>query len=725
MPHDSESDTSEINNNNSTPRVALVDGDVTLDCHIATERDPGKSSYWHQPNERVPVVERAGGASLLGELLRRLALHSTNPQWQVIYRENPSASRTPFPRLYTVWYRYGAVGPGAWRISKFLGSDSPAKLTTPEPLTASTSPGLIVIDDKGRYFRNEPDWWRETIEKGDENSWFLVRTGRPLCDGDMWEFLRSRKAKTIAVTTVDDIREREVLVSRRLSWELTAQDLYNEILETQNPALSQFIGCDYIVVCFTSSAVVVIENVHDNSAGPDIEPVPHCWLIYDPTSLEDEEWRDEKKGGTSGHTYCIMAAIAHYLFQNLPERPEAGKLNNAIKNGLLASRSLYNEGFEILDDGGIGFPFDRVVKEVTDDTAGIWGVVEVPSRTSTNNWTLFKIQAEEEFKSLDELAKLIVREGVSDLVKKLPFYKVGKLVIVDRREIENFRSIQRSFKQYAEPASGMTKPLSIAVFGPPGSGKSFGIEQLADQLSKSELGGPAFASLTFNLSQLTTPEDLRGAFHQIRDKSLSGKLPLVFWDEFDSPLHDEPLGWLRFFLSPMQDGRFREAQTEHFIGRAIFVFAGGTRYSVDEFYDSNNQDEEAEKRARNSKVPDFISRLQGYLNVLGLNPSPSPEEDPLYVIRRAIILNSQLRRHQQLVSRTNGLNKEVINIDEGVLNALLYVSKYKYGVRSMEAAISMSLLSGRNRFERSSLPLGTQLNLHVDANEFLQRLKAR
>ncbi len=73
------------------------------------------------------------------------------------------------------------------------------------------------------------------------------------------------------------------------------------------------------------------------------------------------------------------------------------------------------------------------------------------------------------------------------------------------------------------------------------------------------------------------------AFHQVRDIGLSGKFPLVFWDEFDTSLAETPLGWLRYFLAPMQDGKFQEGQISHPIGRAIFVFAGGTSSSMAEF----------------------------------------------------------------------------------------------------------------------------------------------
>src|SRR5437764_1503300 len=63
-------------------------------------------------------------------------------------------------------------------------------------------------------------------------------------------------------------------------------------------------------------------------------------------------------------------------------------------------------------------------------------------------------------------------------------------------------------------------------------------------------------------------------------------------------------------------------------------------------------------------------------------------------------------------------NKNLLNIDSGVLRALLYTSKYRHGVRSMESIVAMSLLSGKRQFERSCLPAMAQLDLHVDAEDF-------
>jgi hypothetical protein len=124
------------------------------------------------------------------------------------------------------------------------------------------------------------------------------------------------------------------------------------------------------------------------------------------------------------------------------------------------------------------------------------------------------------------------------------------------------------------------------------------------------------------------------------------------------------------------------------------------------------------KTYRSSKVPDFISRLKGFVNILGPNSQGKAESDPYYIIRRAILLRSIMQRNaSHLFEKKSG--KKILNIDRGVLHAFLRIGEYKHGIRSMESIGAMSQLAGKRSFERSSLPAEAQLDLHVDGQEFL------
>ena len=268
-------------------------------------------------------------------------------------------------------------------------------------------------------------------------------------------------------------------------------------------------------------------------------------------------------------------------------------------------------------------------------------------------------------------------------------------------KLKDHQSIRNLIKEYLENEE-TERPLSIAVFGPPGSGKSFGVTELAKSIDKN------IKKLEFNVSQFINTNDLVSAFHKVRDTVLEGKIPLVFFDEFDSSKDINDLGWIKYFLAPMQDGQFKDGDNIHPIGKSIFVFAGGTCSNFDEF--SNTKDDKKIENFRNAKGTDFVSKLRGYVNILG--PNPINDSDLFYIIRRGILLRSLLER------KTSHLfDKNIMNIDSGVLRAFLLVPIYKHGVRSMEAIIDM-VFKNRNKYEQSALPSKKQLDMHVDSEMF-------
>lgn len=224
-------------------------------------------------------------------------------------------------------------------------------------------------------------------------------------------------------------------------------------------------------------------------------------------------------------------------------------------------------------------------------------------------------------------------------------------------------------------------------------------------------------------------QDLKNAFHQAQDRVLGGEVPLVVFDEFDSHFKSERLGWLKYFLAPMQDGKFKAGESMYRIGKAIFVFAGGISWTFSEFYDQQKDMDDF----KDAKGPDFVSRLRGHLNISGINPSlrrngqnalaeancvPGRESiGPVLMFRRAVLLRSLLEDYLKEIFDSN---TGIARIDRRVIRAFLRVQEYKHGARSMQAIIEMARVSHRGDFQRSSLPSLEQLNMHVDAREFLK-----
>lgn len=304
--------------------------------------------------------------------------------------------------------------------------------------------------------------------------------------------------------------------------------------------------------------------------------------------------------------------------------------------------------------------------------------------------------------------------GVLKQRLRFPYFQVGKLSLVDRQEIDAFEGLGTLIRNYLR-TDDWKEPLCIAVFGPPGSGKSFAVKEL---LTKAGHGKPV-EPLEFNIAQFRDFHDLAKAFHVVQDKGLRDPVPFVFFDEFDSNYGKDRLGWLKYFLAPMQDGTFRDGETTYRVGRAIFFFAGGTNATFEEF--SNPQKETAHDELMHAKLPDFVSRLRGYLNVSGINAGSS-EVDDLTIIRRAILLRAFIEKNCRSIidQRTK---RAKINPD--VVRAFLLTKRFKHGVRSMEAIVEMAGISlSRASFQKSSVPLDSQLAMHVDPDDFLSHIQA-
>jgi hypothetical protein len=700
----------------------LVTGDVTVDWNLARiHRSKGKIQKWGY-DDCTRATSQPGGAALLGNLIGAVIEDKNTFDYTILQPDifpspiEPVDSR--FHHSYAMWSLFD--GKPAWRVEEYLGLDRCTEIETLYSDKKSISgesfahSDIVVLDDADLGFRNHHEWLKKILPSGDSVPWILLKISQPIAQGRLWEHLLENYAdRLIVVTTVNDLRRTEVQISAGLSWERTAQDIVWELVH--NPQVNGLARCAAVIVSFDAAGAVVLQR-NPLSSDSNIETIARRrHLLFDPKVVEGM-WEQSHPGGMIGYTTCLIAGIARQLMI-APVQPD---LLVGIQSGLAAMRDLHLSGYENKGSESkpeLTFPFERLAKALSNE-AGTFAVVDIqdpvrfltPAKDETESapdagfWTILQDRYRG---NLEQISEQIVLKGPEEAIKEVPLGIFGALLTVDRQEIESFRSIDSLVGEYLSQERPK-RPLSIAVFGAPGSGKSFGISQVAKSLAPGK-----FSTLEFNLSQFESPEKLIDALHQVRDVGLSGLIPLVFWDEFDTPLGETPLGWLRYFLAPMQDGTFREDQIVHPIGRAVFVFAGGTSARMEDFGRGLDS-----KTYRSSKVPDFISRLKGFVNILGPNSRGDAESDPYYIIRRAIILRSIMQQNaSHLFEKQDGIKK--LNIDRGVLHAFLKISEYKHGIRSMESIGTMSQLTGKKSFERSSLPAEAQLDLHVDGQEFL------
>jgi hypothetical protein len=716
-----------VSANPKTKMEIIVTGDVTMDWNLARiDRSRDKSYLW-VPGDYTRACWMRGGASLLADLIDAIARDlsaDTGVEYTLSQPASPGQPVDPanpmYHHSYAIWSPYNDGGDTVWRVKEYLGMDRGNANVSPEDLEwdhivdEPDHVDLLIVDDSDLGFRNRPELWPKSLSEASENCWILLKMSAPVARGPLWEhMLKHFSERLVTVTTVGDLRRTAVQISKGLSWERTAQDIAWELVH--NPRVNGMARCAHTIVSFGAAGAVVLSQIHPQDDLQQKNIKLKGRLLFDPQVIEDM-WEADHPGGMIGYTTCLVGGVARQLLQKQPPDILPG-----IHSGLLALRDLHQAGYANIGSDErphLTFPTERIVQALSSDSSP-FAVVEIqdpvrfltPGKESPPQggfWTILEDRYQE---NLEQVGQQIVLHGAQNALQDVPQGIFAALFTVDRQEIESFRSIHTLVREYLDQ-DNPERPLSIAVFGAPGAGKSFGIKQVAKSLAPKRI-----EDIEFNLSQFTAADNLANALHQVRDINLSGKMPLVFWDEFDTPFEGKPLGWLRYFLAPMQDGAFREGEIEHPIGPAIFVFVGGTSERMGDFGGVLGTQE-----YRATKVTDFISRLKGFVNILGPNRQVAPDgdssSDPYYLIRRAILIRSIMDKNApHLFQEENGARK--LRIDHGVLRAFLNTRVYKHGIRSMEAVVAMSQLAGITKYERSSLPAAAQLDLHVDGGEFL------
>lgn len=640
------------------------------------------------------------------------------------------------------------------RIKELLGYIGPSENKLPLLMSSLVSnesnAEIIVLDDAGNGFRKKDELWPEALESVDD-SIVIYKMSLPLLDGSLWKKVNEMHPKNLVVIiNASDLRRTEgIHISKSLSWDRTAKDLVYEL--NRSDALKSLHQCPYLIVLFGTDGAILYRRVKERE--------DEAFIIFDPCLLEDSF-----ASNINGTMIGLTSIFTTTLVKQLTKEGFYG-LITGIKQGLVSSRTLLEIGYKMNNKFGkisvnsensssayksfindflksnvyrnaLEYPsLKEILKEGAKYTYAC-SSIELPTDIKNPDPNFWRILDHNTHNIRQLVAREIVLKGKANGLENVPICKFGDIETIDRAEIESYSSIKELIIEFLKNQKPKN-PLCFAVFGPPGSGKSFGVKQIAKSI---DTNGDRLESISFNVSQFGDYQDLVNAFHKIRDLALSGKVPFVFFDEFDSDCNGQPLGWLKYFLAPMQDGKFKEGDSIHPIGNAIFVFAGGTRYTFEDFVQNSHgggptpviassedkktdqnsvqETEDTDKEFRNAKGPDFVSRLRGFINVMGPNRQPSKDDDDdAFIIRRAQLLRVMLENDQKNSSLFN--SKRELSIDDGVLRAMLNVTRYKHGTRSMTAILEMSRLAGKKRFDLSALPVKKQLDMHVDADEFL------
>jgi hypothetical protein len=692
----------------------LVAGDLAFDYNLA--QLPGEKLANYQLLPTTVLSKRAGNAWFLEDLVQLACsdiLHAVSIYGPKFADEDEFQSKHGYAQAYSIWSPFERVlrsKKRVWRIENFLGCQPlEDELKSEYDVPNGSKIDLLILDDENLGFRNSEGLWREVLGISDSSTEIIFKSTAPLAEGALWGELFSKYAdRLVVILSVDHLRAQNAALSEALSWDLAIEELDREFKE----------GLLAKEVARAKHAVIYYK-------GAGIASYKHGELdrfIYHPEELEGI-WHARRAGKTFGDLSILAAAITrHYV------DPLTYPFFVAGARALVAIRASHDIGGGEVKGPNIeelvnSFNIKAANSDIENSLHPAAGLAlkkplpESEYRTAFPGKLIDKgdggmqegLQSDllqdftgEGYEYVASKAMQVVLDGVDKALASVPKARYGAYLTVDREEIERINEIRRLIVAY-QANDKDRKPLSIAVFGPPGSGKSFAIKQLAK-----ELFDPRQEPLEFNLSQFASREELHHAFQQVRDSSVRGYIPLVFWDEFDA----DNLKWLKEFLAPMQDSEFRSGSLAHPFGKAIFVFAGGTSSDFKSF-------ESSACATKAAKGPDFVSRLRGYVNIKGPNPQQqqtdigeerAAEQDLAHLIRRAILLRSIIERyHPRLVDPAARRS----SISTSVIRGFLRVDEYYHGARSLEAIVSMSNLADSDFFGVAKLPSSNLLNLHV------------
>jgi hypothetical protein len=653
-----------------------------------------------------------------------------------------------FAELTTIFGQFprksgGKKSDAVWRVKQNCRADKVTDYTeyVKQCVEACPAPDVVVIYEQDPHFRKALAGLAR--ESRNRKSGAGGRLSAPALivaladDVDKTSIEAARElfgpgSTTIALVHADGLRHSGLNIVDRGSIEQTVHELSDCL--SLNPLKGLMDHCSHLIVLFEETSAMCISNAKPRKGSI------HFCPNFDRVAQMDRDIYGHVPGRMAIALTSVTRAICQW---RTTSNREPLDLDRSLRLAVLAYNVMFDKGLGNED------PFRTVETALSlEEPKKLQGHLNpsdprrdflVSSVTFPANSTLLN-RWSRLTESDPDIAVAIVLKGIEAACRNYnadtgaasgvwwpasqitcPFMQIGRFQTFDRDEIERFADLWKLMRKYHDDASWST-PLSIAVFGPPGAGKSFAVKQLMRSVNP---GIKESSILTFNLAQFNSLEFLTEAFHQVQDQSLSSDdVPLVIFDEFDSNFQGSALGWLKYFLAPMEDGVFRGRTGDYKVGRAVFLFAGGTADSFETFTQGPAKptlkstagrvnDQEMEKKA--VKLPDFASRLMTHLDVLGINrpPNESKTESSLIIrrrMRRATLLRSLLAEFADPIIAPDGK----ANVVEEVVRAFLDDDvTYRNQARSMKALVRGARWISR-WFLVASLPSRRVIELHTE-----------
>lgn len=564
--------------------------------------------------------------------------------------------------------------------------------------------GLVIVHDAGGTVAERADHLVQ-MRSLPSDAWTIIHTDE--AQRLVETAARSpglNRRQTMAVMEADDLRDAGMAISKGSSWDRTFEDTLARIADGDSGPLA---ANDHVLIRFGAEAVVHAHRHPDGKVRVFAHFLPDV-----------EEGAMPARTGPKAGIGVFLARLSIEMCRcALPrEGEQAGEVrwvNDARSTedripfaAMQAMRSVLRAGSVGWIEGKDGLTLDARIFALNKDTEDAIASVEITDLTS--HPSLLHLATHAHPGTIEAWAMNYIRTGERGLLGAAPFAFFGKLLTADREEVQQYRDIRNKMLGYtARPGKA---PYTIGVFGRPGSGKTFGVEQVKDAL------GDSISWMTFNIGSFKSETELEKVWQQIRDENLRGRIPFVLFDEFDAMLHGVPYGWFQHFLQPANEGVFEQDARQHPLGKGIFIFTGGTCDTYTELRRTSLGGEPVipadAALARQRKMPDMARRLQDHIDVKGIS-ARTGEPPQLHLVRRAIVLRNQFKRALPKTEPKDA-KEPTIAIDLGLLYALMRVPDYYHGTSAMTKLISGLTPDASGHYSRAALPADDVLDNFVE-----------